>query len=137
MNGVVEELDRVADLCARLDQALAEGDLASRVLAPIAAAVGADTASLRCFGLVNGVPMPLSIVHLAIPASVREAYLDRYFELDPLRRLLARRLARPLFAEPARRGEWSSDDSTPAKRVVERKDFRRYRKEFQNRMTVT
>lgn len=52
MNGVVEELDRVADLCARLDQALAEGDLASRVLAPIAAAVGADTASLRCFGLV-------------------------------------------------------------------------------------
>jgi DNA-binding CsgD family transcriptional regulator len=130
VNGVVEELERVADLCTRLELAVAEGGLARGVLEPIAAAVGAETASLRCFGVVNGVPMPLSIVDLAIPDSVREAYLDRYFELDPVRGLLARRLAKPLFAEPARRGEWSSDDAAPARRVAYRDDFRRYRNEF-------
>jgi DNA-binding CsgD family transcriptional regulator len=100
------------------------------VLEPIAAAVGAETASLRWFGLVNGAPELLTVVDLAVPASVREAYLKRYFELDPVRGLLARRLARPLFADPARRGEWSNDDGVPAKRVAPRGDFRRYRNEF-------
>lgn len=130
MPSAVEELEQVAELCARLDLAVAEGDFKSRVLEPIAAAVGAETASLRRFGLVNGWPMPLSIVELAIPNSVREAYLDRYFELDPVRGLLARRLARPLFADPVRRGEWSSDDAPPPGRVAYRADFRRYRNEF-------
>jgi DNA-binding CsgD family transcriptional regulator len=130
VNGVAEELERVAGLCARLDLAVSEGDFKSRVLEPIAVAVGAETASLRRFGLVNGVPMPLSIVELAIPGSVREAYLDRYFELDPVRGVLARQLARPLFADPTRHGEWSSDDAKPPARVAYRADFRRYRNEF-------
>jgi DNA-binding CsgD family transcriptional regulator len=130
VNGVAEELERVADLCAQLDLTVADGDFKRRVLEPIAAAVGAETASLRCFGLVNGVPRPLSIVDLAIPDSVREAYLERYFELDPVRGLLARRLAAPLFADPARRGEWSSPDGAATKRVAFPHDFRRYRNEF-------
>jgi hypothetical protein len=42
VNGVAEELERVADLCVKLDLAVPEGDLKSRVLEPIAAAVGAE-----------------------------------------------------------------------------------------------
>jgi DNA-binding CsgD family transcriptional regulator len=130
VSSAVEELGRVADLCTRLDLAVPESDLPSRVLEPIAAAVGAETASLRRFGLVNGVPRPLSIVELAIPVSVRESYLDRYFELDPVRGLLGRRLPFPLFADPVRRGEWSSDDASRPKNAAFHGDFGRYRKEF-------
>ena len=130
MLSAVDELDRVADLCGRLDLAVPKSDLASRVLEPIAGLVGAETASLRCFGLASGEPTPLAIVSIAIPGGVREAYLDRYFGLDPIRRLLTRRLARPLFDDPARRGEWSSDEVGAAKREVYREEFRRYRREF-------
>jgi DNA-binding CsgD family transcriptional regulator len=130
VNHAADELDRVAELCARLDLAVGESNLASSVLEPIAAAVGAETASLRRFGLVDGVPTLLSVVDLAVAASVREAYLARYFELDPVRRILARCLARPLFADPQRRGQWSSDDAAPPEGVAYREDFRRYRNEF-------
>lgn len=126
----VEELDRVAEVCARLDLTMPESDLASRVLEPIAGLVGADTASLRRFGVANGEPTPLAIVSIAIPRGVKEAYLDRYFGLDPVRRLLTRRLARPLFDDPVRRGEWSSDEVGPARRELYREEFRRYRREF-------
>jgi DNA-binding CsgD family transcriptional regulator len=125
-----EELDRVADLCARLDLGVAEGDVASHVLEPIAGLVGAEMASLRRFGAANGVPTPPSIVDIGVSRSVREAYLDRYFELDPVRRLLARRFARPVFDDPARHGEWSADDTAPGARAANREEFRRYRREF-------
>lgn len=130
MNTAVEELERVAELCTRLDLGVEESGLPESVLEPIAALVEADTASMRSFGRVGGVPAPLTIVELAIRPSVREAYLDRYFELDPIRGLLARRLARPLFADAARRGAWSSDDEPPTRPVAHRPDFRRYRNEF-------
>jgi DNA-binding CsgD family transcriptional regulator len=131
VHSAVEELDRVSDLCAQLDLAVAERDLVGRVLEPIAALVGADTASLRRFGLANGATAPLAIVSTGIPGSVREAYLDRYFALDPVRRLLVRRrLDKPLFDDPARRGEWSTEDASPATRAAHRDEFRRYRREF-------
>jgi DNA-binding CsgD family transcriptional regulator len=126
----VEELDRVAELCARLDLTVPESDLASRVLEPIAGLVGAETASLRCFGLANGKPTPLVIVSVAVPSGVKEAYLDRYFGLDPIRRLLTRRLAKPLFDNPSRHGEWSSDEVHPVQRESHLEEFRRYRREF-------
>jgi DNA-binding CsgD family transcriptional regulator len=127
-----EELDKVADLCARLDLGVAESDVASRVLEPIAGLVGAETGCLRRFGIANGVPVPPSIVDIGVPTSVREAYLDRYFLLDPVRRLLARRFAQPVFDDPARRGEWSAADAAPAPatRTANCEEFRRYRKEF-------
>jgi DNA-binding CsgD family transcriptional regulator len=130
VNNAADELDRVADLCARLDLAARESDLASAVLEPIAAAVGAETASLRWFGVADGVPKLVSVVDLAVPASVREAYLARYFELDPVRGIVARCLARPLFADAKRRGQWSSDEGAPPERVAYRENFRRYRNEF-------
>jgi DNA-binding CsgD family transcriptional regulator len=129
VGSAVEELDRVADLCARLDLAVGDTELAERVLEPIAGLVHAETASLRCFGLVNGVPAPLTIVSIGIPGAVREAYLGRYFELDPVRCLVARRLSRPLFADPVRRGRWS-EENAPDNVVTNRDEFRRYRREF-------
>jgi DNA-binding CsgD family transcriptional regulator len=129
VNDAADELDRVADLCSRLDLA-AERGLARCVLEPIAAAVGAETASLRCFGLVDRAPKLQSIVDLAVPDSVRESYLDRYFELDPARAVLAYRLVRPLFADQSLRGRWSSDRGAPATSIADRESFRRYRKEF-------
>jgi DNA-binding CsgD family transcriptional regulator len=126
IGNAIEELDRVADLCAGLDLAVHETELAERVLAPIAGLVRADNASLRCFGMVNGAPAPLTIVSLGIPGAVREAYLGRYFELDPVRRLVARRLARPVFADPVRRDQRSSEERV----VTNREEFSRYRREF-------
>jgi DNA-binding CsgD family transcriptional regulator len=130
VGSAVAELDRVADLCARLDLAVCEDELAERVVEPIAGLVRAETASLRCFGLVNGAPAPLTIVSIGIPGAVREAYLGRYFELDPVRRLVARRLSRPLFAEPVRYGQWPGERSAPESVVTNREEFSRYRREF-------
>jgi DNA-binding CsgD family transcriptional regulator len=130
VRSAVEELDRVANLCAQLDLAVSERDWVGRVLEPIAELVDAETASLRRFGLANGAPAPLAIVSAGIPGSVRDAYLDRYFALDPVRRLLARHLDTPLFDDPARRGEWSTEDAAPASRAAYREEFRRYRQEF-------
>ena len=130
VSSAIEELDRVAELCARLDLGVPDGGLAHHVLEPIAALVGAETAALRRFGRVNGSPAPLSIVDISIPGSVRDAYLNRYFELDPIRPFLARRVAWPLFADPARRGEWSDQRAEPVSIGARREDFRRYRREF-------
>jgi DNA-binding CsgD family transcriptional regulator len=124
------ELDRVAEVCARLNLSVDESELADELLEPIAGLVGAETASLRCFGLAHGVPAPLSIVSIGIPASVKDAYLGRYFHLDPIRALLARRLDRPLFADPLHSGEWSSETTVATTPEVYRGDFRRYRREF-------
>ena len=125
VTGVVEELDRVADLCARLDFTVSEAEVVDRVLAPLAGFVRAETASWRCFGVANGRPAPLNIVSIAIPPSVREAYLERYFEVDPIRRVLARRLGEPVFADPDRSGRWLGERVAPA---ID--EFRRYRREF-------
>jgi DNA-binding CsgD family transcriptional regulator len=73
--------------------------------------------------------VPLDIVSIGIPHGVKEAYLDRYFALDPIRRLLAARLDAPQFADPRRRGAWSSErGDVPAGGYAQ--EFRRYRREF-------
>src|SRR5262245_43366683 len=130
MVSAATELDRVADVCARLDLGARESDLADELLEPIAELVGAETASLRCFGLVRGAPAPLTIVSIGIPPAVKESYLDRYFDLDPIRLLLTRRLERPLLADPRRRGAWSSEAAVPVPIGGYREEFRRYRREF-------
>jgi DNA-binding CsgD family transcriptional regulator len=130
MVGAAAELDRVAEVCARLNLVAGESDLAGELLEPIANLVGAETASLRCFGLAHGAPAPLSIVSIAIPASVKDAYLSRYFALDPIRGLLERRLDRPLFADPLHSGEWSDETTAATTRDGYRGDFLRYRREF-------
>ena len=134
MVSAAAELERVAELCtrldlARLDLAACDSVLADEVLEPIAELVGAETASLRCFALAHGAPVPLGIVSIAIPPGVKEAYLGRYFDLDPIRRLLARPFDTPEFADPRRRGAWLSEGArVPASEY--RDEFRRYRREF-------
>lgn len=130
MLSAAAELERVADVCARLDLAARESDLADDLLEPIAELVGAETASLRCFGVVRGAPAPLTIVSVGIPPAVKESYLDRYFDLDPIRLLLVRQLERPLFADPKRRGAWSSEAAAPVSIQGYREEFCRYRREF-------
>jgi DNA-binding CsgD family transcriptional regulator len=105
---------------------VADDHLRSRVLEPIAALVGAETGSLRRFGLVNGSAVVLAVVDAGIPGSVRTAYLDRYFEFDPVRPLLARRVGGPLFADP----DWSDERAVRVRRTDHRDDFRRYLREF-------
>jgi DNA-binding CsgD family transcriptional regulator len=102
------ELERVAELCERLDLAADGGDLADELLEPIADLLDAETASLRCFGVARGAPVPLHIVSIGIPHGVKEAYLDRYLR---------------------RRGAWSSERAhVPAGGYAQ--EFRRYRREF-------
>jgi DNA-binding CsgD family transcriptional regulator len=73
--------------------------------------------------------VPLHIGSIGIPHGVKEAYLDRYINLDPIPRLLAGQFDAPQFANPRRRGEWSSERAhVPAGGYAQ--EFRRYRREF-------
>jgi DNA-binding CsgD family transcriptional regulator len=130
MVSAVEELEKVSDLCARLDLSPQEPDLAASLLEPIAGFLGAETASFRSLSVSNGAPRPNTVVSLGIPHSVDDAYLTRYFKLDPARRLLGRRLTKPLFAHPTKYGEWSKEQETPAMLRQYREEFLQYRKEF-------
>ena len=130
MVSAVEELEKVSDLCARLDLSPQEPDLAASLLEPIAGFLGAETASFRSLSVSNGAPKPNAVVSLGIPHSVDDAYLTRYFKLDPARRLLGRRLTKPLFAHPTKYGEWSKEQETPAMLRQYREEFLQYRKEF-------
>jgi DNA-binding CsgD family transcriptional regulator len=122
-----EELDKVTDLCGRIDWTGVAGDVAGGVLEPVASFLGADSASFRWLSLWQKTPKPITV---GIADSVNEAYVTRYYKLDPARRLIGRRLATPLFASPAGRGEWSKERATSEKLEHYREEFRRYRKEF-------
>ena len=106
MTSVVEELENVAELCARIRFSLDdERDVVSGMLEPVAAFLRAESASFRALSLRDGIVAPDVVTGVGIPASADDAYLSRYFELDPARRLLQRRLTRPLFAHPTGNGE--------------------------------
>lgn len=130
MAGVVEELENIADLCSRIRLTSDPAALVSDLLAPVASFLAAETASFRSLSLRQGAPRPEAVVSLGIPQSVDDAYLDRYFKLDPARRLLRRRFSKPLFAHPTREGEWSIEQTSAAEREQYRAEFLRYRKEF-------
>lgn len=127
MTGVASELDEVSDLCGRIDWSGLEGDIAGGVLEPIAAFLGAETASFRWLSYSQEAPKPVT---LGIPESVNEAYLGRYHKLDPGRRLVGRRLAGPLFASADNRGEWLQEESSPEQLALYRAQFQQYRREF-------
>jgi DNA-binding CsgD family transcriptional regulator len=124
------ELDTLSELCERLELPTHAADVAAAVLEPVAALLGADTASFRVFGLRDGVPRPVALASTGIPESVNAAYFDRYHALDPARRLFLRRLKKPLFADPMRKGEWCEEPGDDITRAEYREDFRRYRRDF-------
>jgi DNA-binding CsgD family transcriptional regulator len=126
----VEELAKISELVGRIDYAREDADLGTDLLEPVASYLGAETASFRALSLARGVAKPCKVVSLGIPDSVNEAYVSRYHKLDPARRLLERRLARPVFADPTRFGEWSRECGSPAARLRYRDEFAHYRKNF-------
>lgn len=136
MASVVQELESVAELCGRIRFSSHAPDLVANLLAPVASFLRAETASFRSLSFAHGTSSPDGVVTLGIAPSVDDAYLTRYFKLDPARRLLQRRFSTPLFANPARPGEWSAEHalSTECRSTAElerfKAEFRQYRNEF-------
>jgi DNA-binding CsgD family transcriptional regulator len=130
MMSAVEELEKASELCGRLRFGAREADIAANLLEPVASFLGAETASFRSLSISSGTPRLDTVVTVGIPDSVNDAYVTRYYHLDPARRLLDRRLKRPLFPHPTRSGEWSNERTTPAMLHRYHEDFLRYRKEF-------
>jgi DNA-binding CsgD family transcriptional regulator len=128
--GAVEELERAAELCGRLSFGACEADIAANLLEPVASFLGAETASFRSLSNADGGPRLDTVVTVGIPDSVNDSYVTRYYNLDPARRLLDRRLKKPLFPHQTRSGEWSNERTTPAMLHRYHEDFLRYRKEF-------
>jgi DNA-binding CsgD family transcriptional regulator len=122
------ELDGVADLCARLHFSWRQAEIADDLLGPIAEALGAETASFRL--LAPRTPKPDVLSSVGIAASVDAAYRERYFELDPARRLLTRALAEPVFGRARRIGEAAKGGDTPQVQARFRREFAQYRREF-------
>jgi DNA-binding CsgD family transcriptional regulator len=127
VTGAAEELDKASDLCGRIDWSGLDGDVAAGLLEPVASFLGAGSASFRWFSLSQDSPRPITV---GIPDSVNDAYLSRYYKLDPARRLVGRRLTTPLFASPAGGGAWSKERVTPERLEQYREEFRQYRREF-------
>jgi DNA-binding CsgD family transcriptional regulator len=124
------ELDRVSDLCRRLGVHPWEAGPAAGLLEPVASFLGAETATFRALAVSRGDPKPSMVVSLGIPDAVNEAYFARYYRLDPARRLLFRRLTKPLFAHSAGSGEWSRERASAEMLEQYREEFRQYRREF-------
>ena len=134
-----DELEKTWDFCRRIDFSSGRARLAAALLEPMATLLQAETAVFRVFSVLADAPRLTTVVSLGIPDSVHDAYRERYFKLDPARRLLTQRFRKPLFAHPFRRGEWEGEQATVAggDRTADvwpldrqRESFRRYRNEF-------
>jgi DNA-binding CsgD family transcriptional regulator len=141
VNSHVAELERIWDLSRSIDAAPASATLRARLLEPVAGLLGAETAVARVFSVCRPVPRLESVDSLEIADSVHDAYLSRFFRLDPVHQVLNNRLSQPLFADPDQPGEWQSGllDSSRGglgSAVVSgsvsqrRRRFRQYFKEF-------
>jgi DNA-binding CsgD family transcriptional regulator len=104
MEEPVEELERTWELCQRIVFSTDRAKLESGLLEPIACLLGAEAAVFRVFSLDS--PKPTLLVGLGMPNAVHDAYMNRYFKLDPIRDLLARRFGGPLFADQSSPGKW-------------------------------
>ena len=139
MDEPVEELERIWELCQLIDLGPDGARLECDLLEPAACLLGAETAIFRVFSL--GAPKPAVIVGLGIRDAVHDAYLNRYFMLDPTRRLMTRRFAKPVFADRKRPGQWLDEHvattrsdlgctSTALMLAQHQQEFCRYQKEF-------
>ena len=104
MERPVEELERTWELCRRIDLAPDRANLEGGLLEPIGCLLGAEMAVFRVFSLNS--EKPIFLTGLGIPDAVHDAYLNRYFKLDPIRNLTSRRFGGPLFADLGRPGQW-------------------------------
>jgi DNA-binding CsgD family transcriptional regulator len=141
VNSHVAELERIWELSRSIDTASASATLRARLLEPAAGLLGAETAVARVFSVARTGARLENIDSLEIGDSVHDAYLSRYFRLDPVHQVLNDRLSQPLFADPDRPGEWKRDQSDRSRggrgsaavsaSVSQRqRQFRQYFKEF-------
>lgn len=141
MNSRIAELERIWNLSRSIDAAPAAATLRARLLEPAAGLLDAETAVARIFCVSRPVPRLEGVDSLEIADSVHDAYLCRYFRLDPVHQVLSNRLSQPLFADPDRPGEWrrGRSDLTRGRRLSaavgssvsqRRRRFRQYFKEF-------
>jgi DNA-binding CsgD family transcriptional regulator len=141
VNRHVAELERIWNLSRRIDAAPASATLRARLLEPAAGLLGAETAVARVFSVSLRAPRLEGVDSLEIADAVHDAYLNRYFRLDPVHQVLNNRLSQPLFADPHRPGEWrygELDSSRGERRSApidgsvsqRRRRFRQYFKEF-------
>jgi DNA-binding CsgD family transcriptional regulator len=130
MEDPVVELERTWEVCQRIafssDRATLERDL----LEPIACLLGAEAAVFRVFSLDS--PKPTLLVGLGMADAVHDAYLNRYFKLDPIQDLLAGRFGGPLFADSGTPGRWvdGCGTTTRERRVSNASMIARYQASF-------
>jgi DNA-binding CsgD family transcriptional regulator len=141
VNSRIAELERIWNLSRSIDAAPASATLRARLLEPAAGLLDAETAVARIFCVSRPVPRLEGVDSLEIADSVHDAYLCRYFRLDPVHQVLSNRLSQPLFADPDRPGEWrrGRSDLARGRRLSaavgssvsqRRRRFRQYFKEF-------
>jgi DNA-binding CsgD family transcriptional regulator len=125
-----QELERLSAICARIDAARRRSEIGAALLEPLAGFLGAETASFRSLTGSELAPQPTAVVTVGIPDAVNDAYLARYFRLDPAKRLLRRRAAQPVLPHPTGNGEWADERATPAVLERHQEEFSQYRREF-------
>ncbi len=67
---------------------------------------------------------------LGVPERVNDAYLTRFFKLDPARQVLQQRLTTPMFADQVDAGGWLPLRSSAKGLEVPDSSMRRYRQDF-------
>lgn len=130
MQDPVVELERTREACQRIIFSADRSTLERDLLEPIACLLGAEAAVFRVFSLDS--PKPTLLVGLGMADAVHDAYLNRYFKLDPIHDLSAGRFGGPLFTDPSRPGQWVDGCGTTnrERRVSNASMIARYRASF-------
>lgn len=77
------ELDKLAALCGTLRLNTNAGDIATNLLEPIAATLGADAAACRRLRLHQSRPLIENLTSIGVAQSVADDYLGHFHRLDP------------------------------------------------------
>lgn len=133
MLNAAEELEKAATLCGEISEADNEGALTDSVLEPVSSLLGADMGVFRVFCASRNRAQLTTIRTLGVPDRVNDAYLTRFFKLDPARQILEQRFTTPMFADEVN-GGWppvAEGTTVPASSMRRyRQDFQRYRRDF-------
>jgi DNA-binding CsgD family transcriptional regulator len=92
MQQTITEIDNLASLCSTLRLHGDSSQIASSLLEPISAVLGADSAAYRRFECREASPCLATLVSIGVPARVDDAYLSCYRQEDPAISILKRQL---------------------------------------------
>lgn len=130
MSNAAVELEDAATLCGEISRLDSEAELTAAVLEPISSFLGADMGVFRVFSVAQNRARLSTIQTLGVPERVNDAYLTRFFKLDPARQILQQHLTTPMFADEAKGGGWLPTLSSAAPPAVPVSSMRRYRQDF-------